>query len=192
MQIRMATPQSFDTTKVIPKLVPRTDSFPVGDPAFRVRVTSTQPDTDGTTVTVKHAGEVIGRGTISGGVALVLPTKRTDGQSLTISLERDGFISRELNVPAPITHLTVTCPQSVNAPQETNIAVTGSLSPAIAGGTIKFRATHPNGTVTTQSTTTNSSSTWGIKIPVGSSEFGTTQSLSTTHGRPWSSNSLQR
>jgi hypothetical protein len=61
----------------------------------------------------------------------------------------------------------------VDAPQQTNAAITGKLSPAIAGATIKFRATHPNGTVTTQSAVTNSTSSWGIKIPITSSDFGT-------------------
>jgi hypothetical protein len=59
----------------------------------------------------------------------------------------------------------------VDAPQQDNGQVKGAVSPTVSGGLITFRVTHQNGTVTTHSTTTGSSSTWIIKIPVISSDF---------------------
>jgi hypothetical protein len=172
MEIRTATPQTFDTTKITPKFSHRTDAFPVGDPSFRVRVTSTQPGTDGTLVTLKHAGEVIGRAEIVAGSALVTPTKRTDSASLSVSLEHDGFIPKELPVSAPVPNLTMTCPQEVNVPGQDNAQINGTISPAVSGATVSFRVTRANGTVTTQSTTTLSNSTWAIKIPMGNADIG--------------------
>jgi hypothetical protein len=172
MEIRAATPQTFDQTRLTRKFLHRTGTFPVGDAGFQVRVTTAQAGTDGTLVTVKHSGEVIGRAVMSGGVALVTPTKHTDSASLTVSLERDGFISLpDLPVAAPVPNLTMKCPQEVDAPQQDNGQVSGAVSPAVSGGLITFRVTHKNGTVTTHSTTTGSGSTWIIKIPVISSDF---------------------
>jgi len=164
MEIRSAEPVAFDTTKVTTKFVHRTDSFPVGDPSFRVRVTSTQAGTDGTLATLIHAGEIIGRATMAGGVAEITPTKRTDSASLSVALERDNFISKTLPVTAPVPSLTMTCPTEVNVPDEDNALVRGTLSPRVSGATIRLRATRQNGTVTTHSTTTDSASTFAIKI----------------------------
>ena len=172
MEIRMAEPAAFDTTKLITKFLHRTDSFPTGDPAFRVRVTSTQTGTDGTIATLLHAGEPIGRATVENGTATITPTKRTDSASLSVALERDGFSARTLPVSAPVPSLTMSCPADVNVPSEDNAQVSGTLSPAVSGGLIKLRAIRPNGTVTTHSTTTNSSSAWVIKIPLGNADVG--------------------
>jgi hypothetical protein len=164
MEIRMAEPVAFDTTKLTTKFVHRTDSPPVGDPSFRVRVTSTQTGTDGTLATLIHAGEIIGRSTITNGVAEITPTKRTDSASLSVALERDNFMATTLPVSAPVPSLTMTCPTEVNVPDEDNALVTGTLSPKVSGATVRLRATRQNGTVTTHSTTTDASSTWKIKI----------------------------
>jgi hypothetical protein len=173
MEIRAAVPTAFDTTKVTTKFVHRTGTFPVGDPSFQVRVNSTQPGTDGTIATVKHAGEVIGRGTISGGTTTITPTKRTDSASLSVSLERDGFLPAELPVSAPVPDLTMTCPSSVNVPQEDNIQVGGTLSPRVSGATIRLRVTRANGVVTTQTTTTDANSTWRVKLtPITTAHLG--------------------
>jgi hypothetical protein len=173
MEIRAAVPTAFDTTKVTTKFVHRTGTFPVGDPSFQVRVNSTQPGTDGTIATVKHAGEVIGRGTISGGTTTITPTKRTDSASLSVSLERDGFLPAELPVSAPVPVLTMTCPSSVNVPQEDNIQVGGTLSPRVSGATIRLRVTRANGVVTTQTTTTDANSTWRVKLtPITTAHLG--------------------
>ena len=173
MEIRAAEPAAFDATKFTTKFLHRPGQFPVGDPSFQVRVNSTQAGTDGATATLLHAGEVIGRAPISGGVALITPTKRTDSASLSIALEGDGFLARTLPVSAPVPNLTMTCPPEVNVPQEDNIQVSGTLSPRVSGAVIRLRATRPNGTVTTHSTTTDSQSTWRIKLtPLGNGDIG--------------------
>ena len=57
-------------------------------------------------------------------------------------------------------------------PTQDNAQVTGRVSPAVSGATVKFRATRPNGTVTTHSTKTLSNSTYAIKIPIGTADRG--------------------
>ena len=176
MEIRTAEPVAFDTSKLTTKFVHRTDSFPVGDPSFRVRVTSTQAGTDGTLATLIHAGEIIGRATMTNGVAEITPTKRTDSASLSVALERDNFMATTLPVSAPVPSLTITCPPEVDVPREDNAQVSGTLSPRVSGATIRLRATRPNGTVTTHSTTTDSQSKWAIKItPMGNADIGQVQ-----------------
>ena len=176
MEIRTAEPVAFDTSKLTTKFVHRTDSFPVGDPSFRVRVTSTQAGTDGTLATLIHAGEIIGRATMTNGVAEITPTKRTDSASLSVALERDNFMATTLPVSAPVPSLTITCPPEVDVPREDNALVSGTLSPRVSGATIRLRATRPNGTVTTHSTTTDSQSKWAIKItPMGNADIGQVQ-----------------
>ena len=173
MEIRMAEPTAFDTTKITTKFVHRRGSFPVGDPSFQVRVTSTQAGTDGTAATLLHGTEVIGRAPITNGVALITPTKRTDSANLSVALERDSFIATTLPVSAPVPSLTMTCPPDVNVPNEDNIQVSGTLTPKVSGATIRLRATRPNGSVTTHSTTTDSASTWRIKLtPLGTADIG--------------------
>ena len=169
MEIRTAQPAAFDPTKIATRFLHRTDTRPVGDPGFRVRVTSTQVGTDGAIATLKHAGEVIGRARLAGGVALITPTKRTDSASLSVSLEHDGFLATELSVAAPVPTLTMSCPAEVNVPDEDNAQVSGTVSPPVSGATIRLRAMRPNGTTTTLSTTTNAQSQWVIKVPTGSS-----------------------
>jgi hypothetical protein len=173
MELRSATPQQFDATKITAKFEHRRDAFPVGDPPFRVRVTLTQPGTDGTIATLLHGTEVVGRATSAGGVALITPSKRTDSAALSVALERDGFIQQTFPVSAPVPSLTMACPADVNVPTQDNAQVSGTLSPAVSGARIKFRATRPNGTVTTHSTTTLANSTWAIKIPMSTADTGT-------------------
>jgi hypothetical protein len=109
---------------------------------------------------------------MAGGVALITPTKRTDSATLSVTLERDGFLPRDLSVPAPVPSLAMTCPQDVNVPTQDNAQVNGTLSPKVNGATITLRATRPNGTVTTHSTVTNAASAWAVKIPVGNADIG--------------------
>jgi hypothetical protein len=66
----------------------------------------------------------------------------------------------------------MTCPAEVSVPQATNVQVSGRVSPAVVGATVKLRATRPNGTVTTHTTTTISGSTWAIKIPLTTADEG--------------------
>jgi hypothetical protein len=173
MEIRTATPQSFDTTKLTTKFQHRTDSYPVGDPSFRVNVTSTQAGTDGTLATLLHGTEPIGRATMAGGAALITPTKRTDSANLSVALERDNFIATTRPVAAPVPNLTLTCPTEVNVPGEDNILVKGTVSPAVSGATVRFKAIRPNGTVTTHSTQTNSTSSYAVKLtPMSNSDIG--------------------
>ncbi len=173
MEIRTATPAQFNTAAITTRFLHRTGSFPVGDSGFQVRVTTTQAGTDGTLATLKHAGEVIGRAPIAGGVALITPSKRTDSASLSVSLERDGFIPTELPVSAPVPTLTMTCPTEVNVPDEDNIQVSGTLSPKVSGATILFRVTRANGTVTTHSVLTDANSAYRVKLaPMTSSHLG--------------------
>jgi hypothetical protein len=172
MEIRSATPSSFDTTKFVTKFEPRRDAFPIGDPPFRVRVTTTQAGTDGTTATLLHAGQVVGRAPVSGGVALITPTIRTDSASLTVALERDGFIPNTLPVSAPVPTVTIACPTEFQAAGHDNVQVSGKVTPLVSGATVGFRVTHPNGTVTTHSTTTGSSSTYLTKIPISTADRG--------------------
>jgi hypothetical protein len=172
MEIRTAEPAPFDTTKFATRFLHRTDSFPVGDPSFRVRVTSTQAGTDGTLATLLRGTEVIGRSTLTNGVAEITPTKRTDSASLSVALERDNFMATTLPVSAPVPSLTMACPAEVNVPDEDNAQVSGTLSPRVSGARISLRATRPNGSVTTHSTTTDASSTWRIKIPMGNADIG--------------------
>jgi hypothetical protein len=172
MEIRAAEPQAFDPALNTTRFLHRTDAFPVGDPSFRVRVTSTQAGTEGTLATLLHAGEVIGRAPVSGGTALITPTKRTTSASLSVALERDGFMSTTRTVAAPVPDLTLSCPADVNVPTQDNAQVSGRISPAVSGATVRFRATRPNGTVTTHSTTTNAQSQYAIKIPMGNADVG--------------------
>ncbi|MEA2445219.1 MAG: hypothetical protein QOJ12_2511 [Thermoleophilales bacterium] len=174
MELRSATPQEFNPTLITAKFEHRRDTFPVGDPPFRVRVTLGQAGTDGTIATLLHGTEVVGRATSAGGVALITPSKRTDSATLSVALERDGFIPPQpVPVAAPVPNLTMTCPTEVDVPQQDNALVTGTLSPKASGATILLRATRPNGTVTTHSTTTDANSTWKIKIaPVSNADLG--------------------
>jgi hypothetical protein len=176
MEIRSATPQQFDPALMTAKFEYRRDTFPVGDPPFRVRVTSRQPGVDGAQATLKHAGEVVGRAPFAGGVALITPSRRTDSASLSVAIEGDGFIPlpSELPVAAPVPTLTMTCPAEVDVPQSDNILVSGTLSPKVSGATISFRVTRANGVVTTQSTTTDAASTYKVKLtPMTSAHLGT-------------------
>ena len=66
---------------------------------------------------------MIGRATITNGVAEITPTKRTDSASLSVALERDNFIATTLPVSAPVPSLTMTCPTDVNVPGEDNALV---------------------------------------------------------------------
>ena len=173
MEIRTATPQSFDTTKLTTKFQHRTDSYPVGDPSFRVNVTSTQAGTDGTLATLLHGTEPIGRATMAAGTALITPTKRTDSANLSVALERDNFIATTRPVSAPVPNLTLTCPIDVNVPGGDNIQVTGKVSPSVSGATIRFKAIRPNGTVTTHSTQTGSTSSYAVKLaPMSTADIG--------------------
>jgi hypothetical protein len=173
MEIRNAEPQSFNATQVTTRFLHRTGSFPVGDPGFQVRVTSTQAGTEGTIASLKQGSEVIGRATISGGVALITPSRRTDSSQLSVALERDGFIPTTLPVSAPVPTLTMACPTDVNVPQEDNIQVSGTITPKVSGATVLLRVTRADGTVTTHSTTTDSASTWRIKLtPITSAHLG--------------------
>jgi hypothetical protein len=172
MELRSATPQQFDPARTTAKFEHRRDAFGVGDPPFRVRVTLTQPGTDGTIATLLHGTEVVRRATSAGGVALITPSRRTDSAGLSVALERDGFIQTTLPVSAPVPALTMTCPTDVDVPSQDNAQVSGTLAPKVSGATIKLRATRPNGTVTTHSTTTDAASTWRIKIPMGNADIG--------------------
>jgi uncharacterized protein YfaS (alpha-2-macroglobulin family) len=58
-------------------------------------------------------------------------------------------------------------------PGQDNALVRGTVSPAVSGAPIKLRATRPNGTVTTHSTTTDAKSTWAFKVPVSNADVGT-------------------
>jgi hypothetical protein len=173
MEIRAAVPASFDTTKVTAKFQHRRDTpYPIGDPSFRVQVTSTQPDTDGTLATLLHGTDPIGRAPVQGGSALITPTKRTDSANLSVALERDNFISTTLPVAAPVPTLTASCATDVDVPTQDNGVVGGTVLPKVSGATIGLRAIRPNGTVTTHSTTTDAISAWKIKIPMSTSDIG--------------------
>jgi hypothetical protein len=138
-----------------------------------VQVTSTQAGTDGTLATLLHGTEPIGRATVQAGSALITPTKRTDSANLSVALERDNFISTTLSVSAPVPNLTLICPAEVDVPGEDNAQVRGTVSPSVSGATIGFKAIRPNGTVTTQSTQTNSTSSYAFKItPMSNSDIG--------------------
>jgi hypothetical protein len=175
MEIRNAEPAQFDLTQIRTRFRHRTaGSYPVGDPSFQVAVNSTQPGTDGTLATLTQAGQVIGRATIEGGVALITPTRRTDSSSLAVSLERDGFISRQLPVSAPVPNLTMTCPQDVNVPDEDNVQVSGTVTPKVSGARVSLRVTRSDGTVTTHTAITDANSAWRIKLtPMTSAHLGT-------------------
>ena len=76
-------------------------------------------------------------------------------------------------MPAPVPTLTMTCPTSVDVPQEDNIQVSGTVSPKVSGATILFKVTRANGVVTTHSTTTDSTSSYRVKLPpITSSHLG--------------------
>ena len=173
MELRSATPQQFDLAKLTTRFEHRRDTFPVGDTPFRVRVTSTQAGVDGGLVTLKQAGEVIGRAPFAGGVALITPSRRTSSAGLSVAIERDGFIPPpEQAVSAPVPTMTANCPAEVNVPDDDNAQVNGTVSPVVSGATIKFRATLPNGTVTTHTATTLSNGTFAVKVPVGNATSG--------------------
>ena len=145
----------------------------MGDPSFRVNVTSTQAGTDGTLATLLHGTEPIGRATMAGGAALITPTKRTDSANLSVALERDNFISTTRTVTAPVPTLTITCPTEVNVPGEDNALVRGTVLPKVSGATVRFKGIRPNGTVTTHSVQTDSTSSFAIKIsPLSSADIG--------------------
>jgi uncharacterized protein YfaS (alpha-2-macroglobulin family) len=61
----------------------------------------------------------------------------------------------------------------VSVPSQDNILVRGRVSPAVSGATVKFRATRPNGSVTTHSTKTDAKSEYAFKItPLGTADRG--------------------
>ena len=172
MEVRAAEPSRFDPAQVAARFEHRRDAYPVGDPSFRVRVGITQPGTEGPLVTLTHGTDVIGRGEVSGGVALITPTVRTDSANLAVSLERDGFIPERIPVRAPVPSVVVRCPQPVVVPAEDSAQITGSLAPAVSGATIKLKVTRPSGKATTHTTTTTASSTWAIQVPMTTADRG--------------------
>jgi hypothetical protein len=167
MQIRSADPVQFDPAKVVRKYEYRTDNPPIGAPGFKVRVTTLQPDAEGALATLLHAGEPIGRGTVTGGTTLITPTKRTDSASLSVTLEDDGFEQQAFSVSAPVPSLTETC--EVNSD---NIQSNGTVSPRVSGATIRVRLTTATGAIFTNTTTTDANSSWAVKIPVPASATG--------------------
>jgi hypothetical protein len=172
MEIRMAEPAAFNPAQVTTRFLHRTDSYPVGDPSFRVQVASTQSGTDGTLATLLQAGQAIGRATIENGVALITPTIRTTSAGLTVALERDGFMATTLPVSAPVPNLTMSCPPDVNVPAEDNAQISGAITPKVSGARVKLRATRPSGKVTTHTAVTDAQSTWRIKIPMSGVDVG--------------------
>jgi hypothetical protein len=172
MEMRTATPSTFNTAQFTTKFEHRRDAFPIGDPPFRVRVTTTQAGTEGALATLLQGTRVVGRAAVSGGVALITPTIRSTSANLSVALERDGFIPATLPVSAPVPDVTMTCPAEVVIPPEDNAQVSGTVTPKVSGARVKLRATLPNGTVTTQTTTTDANSTWRTKIPLPSSTTG--------------------
>jgi hypothetical protein len=173
MQIRSADPVQFDPAKIVRKYEYRTDNPPIGDPGFKVRVTTTlQPDAEGALATLLHAGEVIGHATVTGGAAVITPTKRTDSASLTVSLEDDGFEQQTFPVSAPVPSLTVACSASTNIPGGHNIQVTGTVTPKVSGALVTMKMTKANGTVVTGSAVTNATSSYAVKLPIADSDTG--------------------
>jgi hypothetical protein len=173
MKIRSADPVQFDPAKIVRKYEYRTDNPPVGDPGFKVRVTTTlQPDAEGALVTLNHAGEPIGSATVSGGFALITPTKRTDSASLTVTLEDDGFERTTMPVSAPVPRLTAACSASTNIRGGHNVQVTGTVAPSVSGATVRLKMTKANGVIVTGSALTNSSSAYAVKLPLLDSDVG--------------------
>ena len=171
MEIRSAEPQQFQPTT---KFEHRTDSFPTGAPAFRVRVTTTQPDAEGATATLKRGTATIGQATVSGGVALITPWIRTDSAQLSVTLADDGFETKSFPVAAPVPSLTAQCPGGVWVPPGgTATVVSGTLSPTMRDALVKLRITRPNGAWYLTSALTNSSSQWSVAIPIAGNERGT-------------------
>jgi hypothetical protein len=172
MELRTATPSVFNPAQFTTRFEHRRDTFPVGDPPFRVRVTTTQTGTEGALATLLQGTRVIGRAPVSGGVASITPSIRTTSANLSVALERDGFMPTTLPVSAPVPDVTMTCPAEVVIPPEDNAQVSGTVSPRVSGARVKLRATRPNGTVTTHTAITDAASTWRIKIPLPSTTEG--------------------
>jgi hypothetical protein len=172
MELRAATPSAFNPAQFTTRFEHRRDTFPVGDPPFRVRVTTTQAGTEGALATLLQGTQVVGRAPISGGVALITPSIRSTSANLSVALERDGFMPTTLPVSAPVPDVTMTCPAEVVIPPEDNAQVGGTVSPRVSGARVKLRATRPNGTVTTHTAITDTNSTWRIKIPLPSTTQG--------------------
>jgi len=163
----------LEAAKIVRKYEYRTDNPPVGDPGFKVRVTTTlQPDAEGALVTLNHAGEPIGSATVSGGFALITPTKRTDSASLTVTLEDDGFERTTMPVSAPVPRLTAACSASTNIRGGHNVQVTGTVAPSVSGATVRLKMTKANGVIVTGSALTNSSSAYAVKLPLLDSDVG--------------------
>jgi hypothetical protein len=130
MQIWAATPTAFDPARITAAFEQplKGASAPLDSGAFDVRVTMTQPGTDGTIATLRRNGTAIGRAVVQNGVAVITPEVRTDSDGLTVALERDGFLQRTVPVEAPHPEHTITCPPTISA---ANVTLQGQ----IGGGT---------------------------------------------------------
>jgi hypothetical protein len=167
MQMWSATPAAFENVQTLYDA--RTGAFPIDAPAFSVQVTIGQPGTDGTIATLRNDGEAIGRAIVENGVAVISPERRTDSSGLTVSLERDGFITNQFPVSAPSPTHTINCPPTIDS--EFGVLARGQVLSSsgvpLKDGVVNLRFTTPSRTFT-RSVVTDTQGRWFRQEPVGS------------------------
>jgi hypothetical protein len=151
---------------------------PPGDPPpYWVHVTL-PPELNGQTISLLRNGDVIGKANIADGAADI-PASFGDGSpkpgELTMAVEPDGGPAVSAGVdgvpqpePQPAdTTLTQTCPDTdPNNPMPSggNATVSGTLSPAFAGATIRVKWTRPDDTSFEHTVTTDADGKWSDTI----------------------------
>ena len=165
MEMWAAVPSEFQNVETLYE--PRTGAFPFDAPAFGVRVTVDQPGTDGAIATLRNDGEAIGRAIVEDGQAVISPDRRTDSSGLTVALERDGFVPREVPVTAPAPTHTIQCPPTIDI--EFGVLARGQVlnnGTPLKDGLVTLRFTTPSRTFT-RSVLTDNEGRWFRQEPVG-------------------------
>jgi len=171
MQMWSATPADFQNVQTLYE--PRSGTNPIDGPAFGVQVSLDPAGTDGAIATLRKDGEPIGRAIVENGFATIQPDRRTDSSGLTVALERDGFLPREVLVSAPTPSHSIQCPPTIS--NEFGVIsrgqVLGSGGVPIKDGLVNLRFTTPTRTFT-RSVLTNNEGRWIRQEPIGATEHG--------------------
>ena len=100
MQLWIATPVSFDGTKINVQVMTGTPPIPQppgpgpDPPPFWVQANLEQPGVEGTLVTLQQKGQTLGRGVVHDGQAIVFPdTDVRTTQGMNVALQNEGFFA---------------------------------------------------------------------------------------------------
>jgi hypothetical protein len=136
-------------------------------PPYHVEVTL-PAELNGQPISLLNKGEVVGKG-IAGDGKVSIEAEFGDGSvkpgDLKVAAEGDGIVPVDApveGVPAD-TSMTQSCPTGRRA-SNSQVTVTGNLSPAFAGASIVVRWTRPNGTNFDRTVTTDDKGNWSSTI----------------------------